>query len=173
MAGRDASGRRGDGGATSLADGSRVRKDAQRVCALGAADEAQAALGLARALARRQDTAQAALDAELALARAMASLAKAEAFAGAVAFGDADVEALDRAIERFERELPDGFSFDVPGSTAASAAFHVARTVVRRFERDLVALSDVEQVAPALLAFANRLSTLCYALALLEAGEQA
>ncbi len=76
------------------------------------------------------------------------------------------VERLEQEIDRFEAGHPPLTSFALPGGSPAAARLHVARTVARRAERDLVALSSAESVSPELLAWANRLGDLLFALAL-------
>src|SRR5690606_31860512 len=62
--------------------------------------------------------------------------------------GDAEVERLERAIDRAEEELPPLASFILPGGSPAAAHLHVARTVCRRAERSVVALAAAEEVRP-------------------------
>ena len=76
------------------------------------------------------------------------------------------VERLEREIDMFDARHPPLTSFVLPGGSAPASALHVARTVARRAERELVALSREETVDPVLLAWANRLSDLLFALAL-------
>ncbi len=80
--------------------------------------------------------------------------------------GQAHVDRLEREIDRFDAQHPPLSGFVLPGGSPAAAALHVARTVARRAERELVSLSTAEPVDPALLAWANRLSDLLFALAL-------
>lgn len=159
--------RGGDGGETSLCSGERVSKRCARIEACGAVDELQAALGLARALARREDAKEALLGLQRALAEAMAELATA---GGTPRIGEGDVEAMERAIDAFSADAPAAFSFQIPGDSAGSAALHVARTVARRAERAVLAGIDEGWATAALRAFFNRVSDLCYALARCEDG---
>jgi cob(I)alamin adenosyltransferase len=76
------------------------------------------------------------------------------------------VERLEREIDRFDAQHPPLSSFVLPGGSTPASALHVARTVARRAERELVALNREEPVDPVLLAWANRLSDLLFALAL-------
>lgn len=159
--------RTGDAGETSLHSGERVLKDSPRMCAIGAVDEAQAALGLARSLLpeAERECAEALTQAQRDLSALMAELAARE---GAARVTSAEVANLEACVDRFSARLPEGFSFCVPGDDPPSAALHVARTVVRRAEREVVALSRVEPVGEQALAYLNRLSDLCYVLARLE-----
>ncbi len=76
------------------------------------------------------------------------------------------VERLEHDIDVFDARHPPLKSFVLPGGSAAASALHVARTVARRAERELVALDRTEPVDPVLLAWANRLSDLLFALPL-------
>ncbi|MGH2377168.1 MAG: cob(I)yrinic acid a,c-diamide adenosyltransferase [Candidatus Limnocylindria bacterium] len=159
--------RTGDGGETSLFGKDRVRKTDPRIEALGDLDEAQAALGLARAALRARDKAMV-LGLQRGLYVAMAEVAtprtglarlRARIDAAAVAELDALVETL-RARAAVEGR------FVVPGEDAASAALDLARTVARRAERRVVALADRRAVTNRdLIRWLNRLSDVLFLLA--------
>jgi cob(I)alamin adenosyltransferase len=162
--------RSGDGGDTGLFGGQRVRKDDLRVRAYGAVDEANASIGAARAAAPGPE-----IDAVLArvqhhlfdlgaeLATPPAAPQAAAAHVPRVA--PEWVAALERDIDRFEDTLPPLRAFILPGGTPGAAALHVARTVVRRAERDIVTLAAASPVNPDLIKFINRLSDLLFVLA--------
>lgn len=159
--------RTGDTGETSLFDGTRVAKSDPRVDAYGEVDELNAWLGLVRAAKVDAD-----LDAELVriqrdLFALGAQLADpADKIADRVtkaALADADVDRLERLIDRLENELPPLRRFILAGGSPAGAALHVARTVCRRAERRMVALDPL--VEPLLLRYVNRLSDLLFVLA--------
>ena len=76
------------------------------------------------------------------------------------------MERLEREIDTFDARHPPLTTFVVPGGSRAAAVLQAARTVARRAERELVALNREETVDPTLLAWANRLSDLLFALAL-------
>jgi cob(I)alamin adenosyltransferase len=76
------------------------------------------------------------------------------------------VERLEREIDAYSARHPPVSTFVVPGGSTAAAALHVARTIARRAERELVALDHEEPLDPTLLAWANRLSDLLFAAAL-------
>ena len=80
------------------------------------------------------------------------------------------VERLEKEIEAFTARHPTTRGFVLPGGSPPASALHLARTVARRAERELVALDGAEKVDPTLLAWANRLSDLLYALALATNG---
>ncbi len=161
--------RRGDDGTTALRAGGRVGKDSARIEALGSIDEAQAALGTARvACAQHPDIASVLVDAERDLWVLMAEVAtdpvQLRRFEpGITEATGAMVEHLESLIDGHARAAGEITDFTVPGEDAASAALEVARTVVRRAERRLVAVElKPESFVPAYL---NRLSDLCWMLA--------
>lgn len=151
--------RGGDGGETSLGDGSRVRKDALRVEAYGTVDEANAVLGLIRL----HTAADAAAD-------AMLSRIQNEMFdvgadlcvpgeAGArLRVTDTQSLRLEAEIAQMNAALEPLRSFVLPAGCAGAAQAHLARTIVRRAERLVVALAAVEEVNPAVVRYLNRLS---------------
>jgi cob(I)alamin adenosyltransferase len=159
--------RTGDTGETSLFDGTRTTKDDPRVDAYGEVDELNAWLGLVRASGL-----DAALDADVVhLQRDLFALGAqladpADKLAPRVTkavIADADVTRLEQLIDRLEEELPPLRRFILAGGTPAGAAIHVARTVCRRAERRMVALSP--PVDPVLIRYVNRLSDLLFVLA--------
>ncbi len=149
--------RGGDAGETSLGDGQRVRKDALRVEAFGTVDEANATLGLVRLHADAQ--------ADAMLARIQNELFDVGADlcvpgeAGArLRVTDAQSARLEAEVAQMNAVLPALRSFVLPAGCAAAAHAHVARTVVRRAERLVVALAAQEEVNPAVVRYLNRLS---------------
>ncbi len=164
--------KRGDDGTTGLLFGGRARKDSARVETVGAIDEAQAAIGLARAEARTAGGDRS-LDEELtALERGlwvvMAEVATAPRnrpkLVGGVSLVTAEmVEGLETRVHGLEEGLKAPSEFVVPGQSRTSAALDLARTVVRRAERRAVAL-DLEADSR-VVAYLNRLSDLCWLLA--------
>lgn len=149
--------RTGDRGETGLYGGSRTRKDNARIVALGEVDEANAALGVARAVLG----ASADLDPLLeGLQHRLFDLGADLAAPGAQGrIGQSHVDRLETAIDRLEQDLAPLRAFILPGGTAAAAALHLARAVVRRAERALVAVPDANPVA---LAYLNRASDLLF-----------
>lgn len=160
--------RGGDGGKTSLGDGARVEKYAPRVHAMGDVDEANAVVGLARLHMQA--------NADAVLARVQndlfdlgADLCRpedgSERAGSALRITEAQVTALEADIDRFNDDLEPLTSFVLPGGTAAAAALHHGRTVVRRAERRLAALAESEPLNRHCLAYLNRLSDLLFVLA--------
>jgi cob(I)alamin adenosyltransferase len=158
----------GDKGETGLYGGERVSKAAQRVAAYGAVDEANAAVGLARA-----HLDDASLDSVLAavqhglfdLGADLATPLASRYRQNITPLDDEDIGLLERFIDRFDAELEPLRAFILPSGHPAGAALHLARTVVRRAEREAVALAEREAVNEAALVYLNRLSDLLFVLA--------
>ncbi len=149
----------GDGGQTGLFAGPRVRKDDVRIEAYGAVDELNAFLGLARTqpLPSEIETCLARVQNELFAVGA--ELATPDPVKHKTAMiGPAHIEALERAIDALEANLPPLRQFVLPAGTSAAAHLHVARGICRRAERRVVTLSSEN---PALfqnvLTYLNRL----------------
>ena len=174
--------RTGDDGTTGLLFGGRVRKDHPAPAACGDVDEAQAALGMARALAGagsetgvdpgRDELSQILVDLERDLWVLMAELATAPENRHRLVPGRTLVTAeMVSALEPRIDDVTSRFSlkeFVLPGQTPVSAALDVARTVVRRAERTtLAAAADGSLTVP----YLNRLSDLLWALARWQEGE--
>ena len=162
----------GDGGETGLFGGARIPKDSVRVATYGEVDELNAALGLARALDPPEfaDPLLQSIQRDLFTVGAQLAtpdpekLRKALSRSGA-ALSESDVAALEEAIDDQESRLEPLRNFILPGGAPKAAALHLARTVCRRAERAVVALSRHEQVNPAILRYLNRLSDLLFVLA--------
>ncbi len=164
--------RGGDGGETSLGDGNRVAKDSPRIAAIGAVDETNAVIGLAR-LHTAQPGAGAEADAMLGriqndlfdLGADLATPDGGRKSPGALRISDGQVERLEREIDSLNAHLAPLKSFILPGGTAAAAHLHLARTVARRAESRMVTLSRAEPLNPAALRYINRLSDHLFVLA--------
>ena len=159
----------GDRGETGLGDGSRVPKDHPRVVAYGRVDELNAVLGLV--LASDPQMAEAELlrgiQNDLFDVGADLCVPEAEAEAGGQRLRVRPEQAarLEAAIDRLNAGLEPLTSFVLPGGTLAAAWCHLARTVCRSAERDLVTLMGKEPVNPQVLIYMNRLSDLLFVLA--------
>jgi cob(I)alamin adenosyltransferase len=162
----------GDGGETGLFGGGRTPKDSLRVAAYGEVDELNATLGLVRALDPQEfaDALLQGIQRDLFTIGAQLAtpdpdkLQKALSRSGA-AIGDSDIAALENAIDGHEARLEPLKNFILPGGAPKAATMHLARTVCRRAERAVVALSRREQISPAILRYLNRLSDLLFVLA--------
>jgi cob(I)alamin adenosyltransferase len=160
--------RTGDGGDTALGNGTRVPKDDPRVAAYGSVDELNALLGVFL-------TASAPPEAELLrsiqndLFDVGADLCLPqppdEAAGAHLRVRPEQAERLEHAIDRLNASLKPLQSFVLPGGTPAAAWAHLARTVCRRAERDVVSLTHREWVNPAVVVYLNRLSDLLFVLA--------
>ena len=157
--------RGGDAGETSLGDGSRVSKLDGRIRAFGTVDELNAQLGvvLAGELPAEVRTLLERIQNEL--FDVGADLAVPIDEAGRLRVTAEQVDALERACDEFNADLPELKSFVLPGGTAAAAQLHVARTVCRRAERDALAAANEVEVSPVVLVYLNRLSDLLFILA--------
>ena len=159
--------RTGDDGTTGLVDGSRLPKHAARMEAVGAVDEANAALGLA-ALAldgeHRADVVRIQndmFDLGADLATPGEDFAPSEMVLRIV---PAQARWLETRIDAANEHLAPLTSFILPGGTEAAVRLHLARTAARRAERAMTALAAAEPVNPAALAFINRLSDYLFVL---------
>jgi cob(I)alamin adenosyltransferase len=160
--------RKGDDGTTGLLHGGRVRKDDPRIAACGDVDEAQAALGVARAHAPRGselDGLLVRLERELWVL--MAEVATAPGHRdrlepGRTAVTADMVAALEPLIDDLSARFPSPTGFVVPGQTVVSAALDAARTIVRRAER---AVLGVAADGSAAVPYLNRLSDLLWTMA--------
>jgi cob(I)alamin adenosyltransferase len=165
---------RGDDGYTGLLGPERVPKYDLRPEAYGTVDEAQAAIGLARASGCTSQTEPVLLAIQRDLYTLMAELAAAghddSVFAGSVT--SEHLDQLESWIAQFEVQVSVSKEFVVPGDSQAGAALHLARTVVRRAERHAVRLVHEGVLANRLVVrYLNRLSSLLYVLAIAEDQE--
>ncbi|QYJ16439.1 Corrinoid adenosyltransferase [Rubrobacter xylanophilus DSM 9941] len=153
--------RRGDDGTTTLLGSGRLRKDDPRIAVLGEVDEASSFLGLARTEAGEGELGSVILDTQRLLYRIMGDVAMPKE---PNAVGEEDLRRVEELLEewRSRTELPR--EFVVPGESRLGALLDVARSVVRRAERALVAAGYVE-AHPQAVRTVNRLSDLLYILA--------
>lgn len=161
----------GDKGETSLVGGSRVRKDCPRVNCYGTMDEVNAVLGVAYTLTKNEYIRDCIDKVQRNLFRVGAELASDEKgmeILGGNVVGEKDVEELEGMVDRCTLTTGVQTEFVIPGVNTASAVLHVARTIVRRGERAIIALEEEITVRDVLLRYVNRLSDAIYALARLE-----
>ena len=167
----------GDDGTTGLLYGGRVPKDDLVTEAYGTTDEAVAILGLARSL-----TEDPAMQADLLALQRELFVVGADLATNPRERKKLDPEVslvTERMVKRLERRIDDLVEerplpqvFIVPGANPASAAIDVARAVIRRAERDVVALEHAQrEVNPDVRRYLNRLSDLLFVLARWQAGE--
>ena len=153
--------RTGDDGSTGLGDGSRVGKDSARVCAYGTVDEANSCIGVVLAASVPADI------------RALLTTVQHQLFdlggelciPGHAAITGEDVDALERQLDHYNEALPALKDFILPAGGEAAARCHLARTIVRRAERETVTLARHDAVRPEAIRYLNRLSDLLFVLA--------
>ena len=173
MSGRNAkvATKAGDGGYTGLLGGERVPKWDPRPETFGTLDEATSALGLARALATEPPVREAIHDCQRDLYLLMAELATPPENYDKLGYRVTaeHVAKVERQLEDFRGRVAIGNRFIIPGATVPGAALDLARTIVRRAERDAARLAHEGGVAnPAILRYLNRLSDLVFVLARVE-----
>lgn len=152
----------GDDGTTGLGDGSRVAKDSARVTAYGTVDEANSAIGVLLAVG---DIPEDIRDLLTRVQHQMFDLGGELCIPGHAAIHDADIERLEERLDHYNEPLPPLKDFILPGGGEAAARCHLARTIVRRAERECVTLSHHDAVRPQAIRYLNRLSDLLFVLA--------
>ncbi len=160
--------RTGDGGETSLFGKGRVRKTDPRIAALGDLDEAQSAIGVARAMAPKSTMGKQLLELQRGLYVAMSEVATPQEDLARLAtrLDAAALAKLDSALDWLKERTPIEGRFVIPGENPISAALDQARTVARRAERSVVTCVDAGSVSgDVLLPWLNRLSDLLFVLA--------
>ncbi|NPA31977.1 MAG: cob(I)yrinic acid a,c-diamide adenosyltransferase [Chloroflexi bacterium] len=160
----------GDDGTTGLLGDARVPKDHPQTEAVGTLDELSAALGLARAFARSPEARDLAQQVQRHLYQIMAEVAATpENAARFRSLGPEQVAWLEAQIAALEAQAPPPKVFILPGDSQGGAFWALARTIARRAERRLVTLQRSHGLDnPALLAYLNRLSSLCFVLEVWE-----
>jgi cob(I)alamin adenosyltransferase len=163
----------GDGGDTRLVGGQKVRKDALRIEAYGTVDELSACIGLARTALTEHNAPAEADELARVLARVQNELFN---LGSDLATLPADrrpqqpviearhVTALEREIDAWNESLPELRSFVLPGGGIVASYLHLARTVCRRAERQIVRLRDAEPIGEQALPYVNRLSDALFAM---------
>lgn len=162
--------RTGDTGETGLFGGGRVGKDHPRVQAYGDIDELNSNLGMVRAIppvAFFDEPLQAIQRELFALGGQLATPDpdKVKKALEKAALSAVSVARFEQVIDEADRELPALTAFVLPAGTAKASALHLARTVCRRAERSVVALSRQEEIPTLFVVYLNRLSDLLFTLA--------
>ena len=166
--------RTGDKGTTALVGGKRVPKDSPRIAAYGTIDELNSILGLARVFNEERlaegekhrwlDEVFRRLQNQLFdLGSELATPPDAD-YEGMFQVGDAEVKELETLMDRCQKDLAPLKSFVLPGGGRISGFLHQCRTVCRRAEREILALSRVEPIGEAPLRYVNRLSDVFFVL---------
>jgi cob(I)alamin adenosyltransferase len=157
--------RTGDGGETSLGDGSRVAKLDPRIEAFGAVDELNSLIGLALAV-KPCDAHRATLERiQNELFDVGADLSVPFDVPGRLRVEQAAIDRLEEECDGFNADLEPLRSFVLPGGTELAARLQLARAVCRRTERRTLAASEQVAVNPMVLVYLNRLSDLLFILA--------
>lgn len=166
--------RTGDDGTTALVGGARVPKDSRRVESYGAIDELNSFIGLARVFNEESKPGAARTRLDEILRRVQNELfdlgselatPAADHYEGMYRVSPDDITALERLMDECQKDLEPLKSFVLPGGGRVAAALHVARTVCRRAEREILRLGREEDIGPHPLAYVNRLSDLLFVLA--------
>ncbi|UDL03647.1 cob(I)yrinic acid a,c-diamide adenosyltransferase [Marinobacter sp. CA1] len=154
--------RTGDDGSTGLADGNRIAKNAQRVEAMGTADELNCHLGL---LIECLDSNDPLLETLRRIQHHLFDLGGEFAIPGSQVIGADHIQWLEDTLDEHNADLPPLKNFILPGGSPAAAQCHMARAVCRRAERVVVALSHEDSINSAARQYLNRLSDLLFVMA--------
>ena len=154
--------RGGDGGETSLGDGSRVSKLDCRIGAFGAVDELNAALGVVLAGDVPEEMRAPLVRVQNELFDVGADLSVPWGVGDRLRVEQGLIDELERLCDAFNAGLPELRSFVLPGGSETAARLHVARTLCRRAERDALEASQELELNPLVLVYLNRLSDLLF-----------
>ncbi|MBM4225072.1 MAG: cob(I)yrinic acid a,c-diamide adenosyltransferase [Gammaproteobacteria bacterium] len=154
--------RTGDDGSTGLGDGSRVRKADARVEAYGTVDEANSAVGMILAV---PGVPAAIAECLIAVQHDLFDLGGELCIPGMTLIQPEQIERLEAQLDGFNDSLPPLKEFILPGGGPAAAACHLARTIVRRAERRVWALSTEAALSRDAARYLNRLSDLLFVIA--------
>ena len=162
--------RGGDGGESSLVDGSRLAKDAPVFEAIGAVDEANVAIGLARnnASPKTDEILDHIQNDLFDLGADLATPFDGVKAEGALRITEKQVARLEKEIDEIGDGLKDLTSFVLPGGTRSASALHMARTITRRAERRAVTMQNENEINPEAMKYLNRLSDLLFQLSRFE-----
>jgi cob(I)alamin adenosyltransferase len=159
----------GDSGQTSLGDGTRVSKNHPRVAAYGSVDELNSVLGLLLTLVPTPGESELLLSIQNDLfdvgADLCVPLSEGEQPGSCLRIQAQQALRLEQAIDRLNEHLEPLTSFVLPGGSTAAAWAHLARTVCRRAEREVISLAACEAINPQVIVYLNRLSDLLFVLA--------
>ena len=160
--------RGGDMGKTSLVGGQRVSKASERLEAYGTVDELSSHLGLLASLLSDGDDKAMIIRIQNCLFNVCTNLATDQdqtVLSPSAYLPDGEIEQVEQQIDEIMKLLPEIQGFVLPGGTREAAQAHVCRTVCRRAERRIVALSEVAKISPEILQYVNRLSDYLFVLA--------
>lgn len=158
--------KKGDQGETSLLEGTRVSKASLRPEAYGTLDEASSALGLGKTLTANTSIREMILTVQEDLLLLGAQLSCESSGDTTYRIGTDRTARLERWIEDLQREVPLPREFIFPGGNSSSAAIDLARTIIRRAERRVVALKEAGELdSPEVHSYLNRLADFLFMLA--------
>ncbi len=160
--------RGGDMGKTSLVGGQRVSKASVRLEAYGTVDELSSHLGLLAALlpeGHEKDMTERMQNVLFNVCTNLATDQETTPLYPSAHLPEGETELLEQEVDTIMKELPECQGFILPGGTQAASQAHVCRTVCRRAERRIVALSEVAVVSPEVQQYVNRLSDYLFVLA--------
>ena len=160
--------RGGDMGKTSLVGGQRVSKASKRLEAYGTVDELSSHLGLLASLLDDVDDKALIIRIQNCLFNVCTNLATDQGqtpLSPSAYLPEGEIELVEQKIDEIMKLLPEKQGFVLPGGTKEAAQAHVCRTVCRRAERRIVALSEVAKISPEVLQYVNRLSDYLFVLA--------
>ena len=160
--------RTGDKGQTSIIGGIRVSKACERLEAYGTVDELSSHLGLLAALLPDGNDKDMIIRIQNNLFNVCTNLATDQSqtpLYDSAKLPEGEIELLEKEVDRMMKLLPERQGFILPGGTQAAAQAHVCRTVCRRAERRIVALSEVAQISQETQQYVNRLSDYLFVLA--------
>ena len=160
--------RGGDMGQTSLVGGQRVSKASVRLEAYGTVDELSSHLGLLAAMLSDDEDKKMIIRIQNCLFNVCTNLAtdqETTPLSPSAYLPDGEIEMLELKVDEIMQMLPERQGFVLPGGTKEAAQAHVCRTVCRRAERRIVALSEIAQITPSVLQYVNRLSDYLFVLA--------
>ena len=155
----------GDKGQTSLYDSTRVDKDSVRVDCYGTIDELNCSLGFAKNFIDREEVVEEINHIQRLLFNVAGELATKDGSKFAHRVTEEDVLKLEKLIDNFMSRTNNTSQFIIPGSSKASGALHIARTICRRAERRIITLNREEPIGAVLMKYVNRLSDGIYAMA--------
>lgn len=160
--------RTGDKGQTSIIGGIRVSKSCERLEAYGTVDELSSHLGLLAALLPDGDDKDMIIRIQNNLFSVCSNLATDQSqtpLYDSAKLAEGEIDLLEKEIDAIMKMLPERQGFILPGGTQSAAQAHVCRTICRRAERRIVALSEVAQISPETQQYVNRLSDYLFVLA--------
>ncbi len=161
----------GDKGETSLFGGKRVKKDDARIEAYGTVDELNSVLGLVSSFTENKEIKEIVENLQQQLFTVGADLAtpieKTDSKRIKRVSEELTIE-LEKLVDNVDEKIPELRNFILPGGNKAASLLHFARTICRRAERRVIALSEKENINDAIVVYLNRLSDLLFVMARYE-----